>query len=90
MPEAVVVPAAPDEALAAHTAVLKAVKDGDEANKDALNKFVDAIGTETAEIVSRDALLAHTLLLSIFYHKLRDGDNETKDVYVASILTRRF
>ncbi|KAJ3351596.1 hypothetical protein GGF32_004237, partial [Allomyces javanicus] len=78
-----------DEALAAHAAVLKAGEDGDKINKDALNKLVDAIGTETAEIVSRDALLAHTLLLSIFYHKLRDGNNEAKDLaYLCTSETR--
>ncbi|KAJ3351590.1 hypothetical protein GGF32_004231 [Allomyces javanicus] len=64
-----------DDALAAHAAVLKAGKDGDKIDRDALNKLVNVIGTETADPVSRDVLLAHTLLLSIFHHQLRDGDN---------------
>ncbi|KAJ3367955.1 hypothetical protein GGF31_006911 [Allomyces arbusculus] len=69
-----------DEALASHAAELKAGKNGDEVSKDALYKLVDVIGTKTAEFVSRDLLLAHTLLLSHFHHQLRDGDNEAKDL----------
>ncbi|KAJ3346665.1 hypothetical protein GGF32_007382 [Allomyces javanicus] len=69
-----------DEALAAHAAVLRASKNGDEVDKDVLGKLVNAIGAETADTVSRDALLAHTLLLSLFHHELRDGDNEAKDL----------
>ncbi|KNE67774.1 hypothetical protein AMAG_12499 [Allomyces macrogynus ATCC 38327] len=67
-----------DEALAAHAAVLKAGMNGDAVDKDALNKLVDVIGTETAEPVSRDALLAHTLLLSTFHRQT--GDSEAKDL----------
>ncbi|KAJ3362799.1 hypothetical protein GGF31_001329 [Allomyces arbusculus] len=69
-----------DDALAAHAAVLKAGNNGDEVDKDALNKLVDVIGIETADPVSRDALLAHTLLLSVFHNQLRDGANEAKDL----------
>ncbi|KNE66697.1 hypothetical protein AMAG_19494 [Allomyces macrogynus ATCC 38327] len=47
--------------------------------QDAFAKLLDVIGKQTQEVVSRDLLLAHLVLLVSFHEKLRDDDNEAKD-----------
>ncbi|KNE64611.1 hypothetical protein AMAG_09967 [Allomyces macrogynus ATCC 38327] len=67
------------DALAAHAAIVKGAQDGDKVDKDAVETLVTAIGERTAAVVSRDTVLAHTVLLAAF-HQLRDDTNEAKNL----------
>ncbi|KAJ3364494.1 hypothetical protein GGF31_009010, partial [Allomyces arbusculus] len=67
------------DALAAHAAIVKGAQDGDKVDKDAVETLVTAIGERTAAVVSRDTVLAHTVLLAAF-HQLRDDTNDAKNL----------
>ncbi|KAJ3361742.1 hypothetical protein GGF32_007066 [Allomyces javanicus] len=65
------VEAACKDALITQAAVLKAARDGDKVDKDAVATLTAMIAEHTANTVSRDTLLAHTVLLAAFHHQLR-------------------
>ncbi|KAJ3367351.1 hypothetical protein GGF31_007604, partial [Allomyces arbusculus] len=69
-----------DDLLNAHAAVLKAVENGDEVDKDALAKLLAVITEQTKDVVSRDLILAHLALLATFHQQLHDTNNEAKDL----------
>ncbi|KNE69982.1 hypothetical protein AMAG_14818 [Allomyces macrogynus ATCC 38327] len=69
-----------ENGLPIHTAVLKAAKDGDNVDKDALAKLLAVITERTKDIVSHDLVLAHLVLLAAFHQQLRDAENEAKDL----------
>ncbi|KAJ3359327.1 hypothetical protein GGF32_009450 [Allomyces javanicus] len=70
-----------DESLDARGAVVKtALKEG-KMDKDAVATLVTTITKRTLDVITRDAVLAHTLLLTAFYDQLRDGANKAKDLY---------
>ncbi|KAJ3373865.1 hypothetical protein GGF31_008750 [Allomyces arbusculus] len=65
--------------LTVDAAIAKTVQTGGKMDKDAMATLTASIGEHTATAVSRDTLLAHTILLTAF-HQLRDGANEAKNV----------
>ncbi|KAJ3349558.1 hypothetical protein GGF32_005362 [Allomyces javanicus] len=57
-----------------------AAKDVNQVDKVALKNLVAVMGDRIAQDASRDAVMAHTLLLVVFHQKLRDDMNEVKDL----------
>ncbi|KNE64599.1 hypothetical protein AMAG_09955 [Allomyces macrogynus ATCC 38327] len=68
------------DSLAAHAALSKAARNGDTVDKETVATVVAAITEHTADVVTRDAILAHTLLLAVFHRQFRDDANEAKDL----------
>ncbi|KAJ3353519.1 hypothetical protein GGF32_002965 [Allomyces javanicus] len=77
-----------DDAMTALAAAVRATKDAETFDKDAVNKFVKAIGERITDAISRDFVIAHTLLLAVFHFNLRH-EKEAKDLaYLCSAETR--
>ncbi|KAJ3372490.1 hypothetical protein GGF31_001931 [Allomyces arbusculus] len=61
---------------------------GGNVDKVALNKLVVAIGDNTGDQVLRDTLIAHSILLILFFRQLYDQDGENKYLYTLSVHDR--
>ncbi|KAJ3360600.1 hypothetical protein GGF31_002789 [Allomyces arbusculus] len=57
-----------------------------------MNTLVEAIGETISDVVSRDLVIAHTMLLVAFHSKLQVTDNEVKDLPIryADDMCRRY
>ncbi|KAJ3366932.1 hypothetical protein GGF31_007733, partial [Allomyces arbusculus] len=72
------VKAANKDVLITQAAIVKAARDGGKVDKDAVATLTAMIAEHTANTVSRDTVLAHTVLLAAFHHQLHGNANDTK------------